>query len=629
MGQSPQSMETQKIRRIPGNILVWGMRETAFDPTEVPTDYLLLDAREHEGRVNYHAHLVLDDLEMVHSLIRDRGEEKVPIVLLSSDPYPTGLPSLMRDGLRVHVWMDDEGHWKELLGVHLDRIAREVVDQKVSSEVLDTLRRRHELFRHAVTAARVGVWDWDLETNELHLEPNIKALLGYNDHEIRNNLGDWMRHIHPADYRTVMEVSLACSEGLESSYEVEYRVRHRDGSLRWLYVRGELRETVGRRRIVGATTDITPLKKAEEALLEVEKRYRAVVDVQSEMICRTRHTGKITFVNTAFARFWKTTPEKLIGRNLLDLLPENRQEHARNYLSSFSTRDPEKSELIEIPLHNGEKRWIRWASKAIFDEIGNLLEIQSVGRDVTEQNLAREETLRSEARLRQVLDLLPAFVLLVDRDYRVRYANTRFREIFGDPGDKPCHQLLHDSNEPCRNCRVTRAMESGEPNQSELSTPDGRSWVVHDMPYEDPEGGPMVLEVGLDITDQKEMVFRLEETRGRLHQIVGQCPIILFALDINGVFTLSEGAGLASLGLQSGEVIGKSAFEIYASHPAILNQLKRAFGGECFSDTIDVEPGRTFQTWYSPIVEKGGQPVGVTGVSLDITEWVRQTEGEK
>lgn len=566
--------------------------------------------------------LLVGDSPSLPDQLRDAMTGNLPVVLLAASPPVEALVEAYEHGLFAHVDHDGEGAWRKLLPVQLRRAASQMRKKNATSEVLDTLRRRHDLFRHAVTAAHVGVWDWDLETNELHIESNLKELLGYADHEIRNNLNDWMRHIHPADYRLVMESTIACRDGDSETYEVEYRVRHRNGSLRWLYVRGALRETSGRRRIVGATTDITPLKEAESALLEVEKRYRAVVDVQTELICRTRRTGKITFVNAAFARFWNTSPEKLIGRNLLDLLPEEKQEHARNYLSSFSPQHTRKTELTEIPGRSGNSRWIRWSSNAIYDEIGNLLEIQSVGRDVTEQKLAREETLRSEARLRQILELLPAFVMLVGPDYSIRYVNTRFRDIFGDPGDDPCFKVLHGKDEPCPDCRITRAMKSGEPSQSELTTPDGRSWVVHDVLYQDPEGESMVLEVGLDITSHVETEKALDKTRDDLHRVVGHCPIVLFALDEEGRFTLSEGAGLTALGLDSGEVVGQLATDLYAGNTKVLEQLKRALAGEAFSEISTAGPGRTYRMWYSPIIDSDGKVRGTTGIALDITEWV-------
>ncbi|MCC5878129.1 MAG: PAS domain S-box protein [Candidatus Sumerlaeia bacterium] len=568
------------------------------------------------------AFLVIEDTDQLEAALAEGNERGIPVLLLAGDPSPDLLITAFENGLFAHVAVDEGGAWKKLLPIQLKRAVARVRERHHTSEVLDTLRRRHDLYHHAVSAAHVGVWDWDLETNELHIEANLKELLGYSDEEIRNNLNDWMRHIHPADYRMVMESAIACRDEGSTTYEVEYRVRHRNGSLRWLYVRGALRETAGRRRILGATTDITPLKQAEEALLEAEKRYRAVVDVQTELICRTRRTGKITFVNMAFARFWCTTPEELIGRNLLDLLPEDKQEQARNYLSSFSPQHTRKTELTEVPEKSGAKRWIRWSSNAIYDEIGNLLEIQSVGRDVTEQKLAREETLRSEARLRQILELLPAFVMLVGPDYSIRYTNSRFRDVFGDPGDQPCHKVLHGSDTPCPDCRITRALDSGESSQCELTTPDGRSWLVHDVLYKDPEGDSMVVEIGLDISSHVETEKALLKTRDDLHRVVGHCPIVLFALDEDGRFTLSEGAGLAALGLEPGQVVGQSAMELYKDNQVVLDQLKRALAGEAFSDLSTAGPGRTYRIWFSPIIDSEGLVCGTTGVALDITEWV-------
>ena len=79
-------------------------------------------------------------------------------------------------------------------------------------------------------------------------------------------------------------------------------------------------------------------------------------------------------------------------------------------------------------------------------------------------------------------------------------------------------------------------------------------------------------------------------------------PVVLFALDADGVFTLSEGRGLASLGLQPGEAVGRSALEMYHDVPEITRDVSRALAGETFSSTVEVA-GRSYETQYTPAVD--------------------------
>jgi len=102
---------------------------------------------------------------------------------------------------------------------------------------------------------------------------------------------------------------------------------------------------------------------------------------------------------------------------------------------------------------------------------------------------------------------------------------------------------------------------------------------------------------------------------------VATAPVVLFALDAEGRFTLSEGRALQKLGLQPGQVIGQSIFHLYSNYPLIIRDARRALAGEefsCFAELADV--GLSFETHWSPICGKDGRPAGAIGVAVDISE---------
>jgi PAS domain S-box-containing protein len=109
---------------------------------------------------------------------------------------------------------------------------------------------------------------------------------------------------------------------------------------------------------------------------------------------------------------------------------------------------------------------------------------------------------------------------------------------------------------------------------------------------------------------------------GRLLQVVDHAPLIIFATDRDGVFTLAEGRVLSSLGTTPGQAVGQSVFRIYQNHPGILHNMRRALAGESFTDVVEVGP-LVFETWYAPIAGPEG---GVLGVATDITERKRMQE---
>ncbi|MBU2489899.1 MAG: PAS domain-containing protein, partial [Proteobacteria bacterium] len=122
-------------------------------------------------------------------------------------------------------------------------------------------------------------------------------------------------------------------------------------------------------------------------------------------------------------------------------------------------------------------------------------------------------------RMFYVLESLPAFVYLRGADYTVRFANRVFRERFGEPDGQPCHQLLWNKEEPCEVCPMARVLETGDSVRMQWSpAPDGRIYDLYDYPFTDTNGEPLVLEMGMDVTERErarhELVLharRLEE----------------------------------------------------------------------------------------------------------------------
>ena len=129
-----------------------------------------------------------------------------------------------------------------------------------------------------------------------------------------------------------------------------------------------------------------------------------------------------------------------------------------------------------------------------------------------------------------------------------------------------------------------------------------------------------------DVTETRKVEETLRRLEERLRAVVASSPIVLFALDRDGVFTLSEGRGLAALGLEPGQVVGRSAFEIYHEHEAIVANLRRALCGEEFREEVDLG-ALTFETSYSPIRGPDGSVEGVIGVATDVTQH-RRLEGQ-
>lgn len=132
-----------------------------------------------------------------------------------------------------------------------------------------------------------------------------------------------------------------------------------------------------------------------------------------------------------------------------------------------------------------------------------------------------------------------------------------------------------------------------------------------------------------DISDRKQREAQLETINDRLDTIVSTLPVIVFAIDQDGTFTLSEGAALADLGHTPGEVVGKHVEDVYAEMPEILSTVERVLDGEFVRDTLEVG-GLVFESTYQPRFDEDGSVTGLVGVAIDVTDRIeRERELER
>jgi diguanylate cyclase (GGDEF)-like protein/PAS domain S-box-containing protein len=193
------------------------------------------------------------------------------------------------------------------------------------------------------------------------------------------------------------------------------RILRRDGSsIDAEVIANNLLDDPSVRGIVMTIRDITERTRAEQALRESdarlresEARYRAVVDDQIELVCRYRADTTITFVNQAFADFYGRTRHDLIGSLLTELRPLQARDDVVRRVHSFSAEnDLQTYEDWELGV-DGARRCYRWTDRSFLDERGAIVEIQSVGHDVTDERRAAILTANQADILEQVARGVP------------------------------------------------------------------------------------------------------------------------------------------------------------------------------------------------------------------------------
>ncbi|HYD46458.1 MAG TPA: PAS domain-containing protein [Phenylobacterium sp.] len=268
------------------------------------------------------------------------------------------------------------------------------------------LERRSERLAVAQEAAGVGIWDWDLVSGTAYWSPTFFRNVGL-DENLKAPSGDaLLEACHPDDRERMREVLRAAGRTGEK-WEMEYRVVHPDGEVRWILARGEGKvDAEGRpTRFLGVNIDITSQRLAEEQLRESEARFRALADSAPVLMWVTGRDGQREFVNKAYIAFMEADASYEAALALdwrTRLHPEDAarvvaDEHA--YDEALRTGAGPVVVEARFRRGDGEWRWMRAISQPRIDSTGAVTGFIGIAIDISNSKQA-------EADLKRINELL-------------------------------------------------------------------------------------------------------------------------------------------------------------------------------------------------------------------------------
>ncbi|MBN2516502.1 MAG: PAS domain S-box protein [Deltaproteobacteria bacterium] len=394
-------------------------------------------------------------------------------------------------------------------------VKKQTKELKEATDYLDNLIR----------SATAPIVVWNPERTVTIVNRSFEKMSGWMEAEM---IGQSMDVLFPDDTRSDSLRKVERTSRGEGDWEAEeIPIQHKDGTIRTVLWNSYNTYAEDGHTVVATFAqgdDITDRKYAEKALRESEEKYRAVVQAQTELICRYTSDWKLTFVNEEYCRYFNKKQEELIGTSFLPLIPE---EHRKSVVEEHNTLL--NSDIKEVKHEHqvisgtGEIRWQQWTNRAIFDDKNHLIEFQSVGRDITDLKMAEhalEETMKNLSMAQEMVHLgswswniITDEVLWSDETYRLFgfepkeidvTLNTYIRTVHPDDLEK----VQRD---------IQAALDNIKPYESEhrIIRTDGEVRIHHTQGEveRDIHGNPLKLAgIVQDITEQK----RAEEEKKQL-----------------------------------------------------------------------------------------------------------------
>jgi len=176
---------------------------------------------------------------------------------------------------------------------------------------------------------------------------------------------------------------------------------------------------------------IEQLQQSRLELKKSEDDYRAVVENQTELIARFLPDGTHVFANEAYCRYFGLPWPDILGHKAWPKVPREDRERLRLHFSSLSPGNPVASIEHRIITPDGQERWLQWNDHATFGPDGNVLEYQSVGRDITEKKVVEFDLVESEKKFRDLAKLLPQVIFETGPNGEIHYVNESAHQMFG------------------------------------------------------------------------------------------------------------------------------------------------------------------------------------------------------
>ncbi|MBS0337221.1 MAG: PAS domain-containing protein [Proteobacteria bacterium] len=513
-------------------------------------------------------------------------------------------------------------------------LTRDTTERKLADEALERTRRRLET---AIEAGRFGIWETDLVARQVYLSAGWSEMLGGTAGPTYARLEELTRLSHPDDLPRLQAAQRAAVRGGTGTYECSHRVRHADGSWRWVFSRGRITERGpdGRAlRMTGTNIDITAEMLARQSLREKEAELRTILDSVPAMIARIDRDYRIVYANRHYAASAGLTADSIAGRPVHEAIGHERAADSEPWFRRALAGETVTFKRMRTDDPAGPRHFDVALTPDV-DADGHVKGCFTLVTEFTETAKAQLVLRDKEAELRTILDSLPAMLCRMDRERRFVYANRRYADFLGVAAEsiigRTSAEVLGEERASTADAYVERVLSGQEASYTQvMASPAGgspRHFEIRLVPDRTADGAVRgYFRLTSEFTDTALAQEAIREKERELRHLLDSIPALVARTGMDEKYTYANRSFAAEYGATPDEIVGRSIVDLIG--PAFRSQLagylKRVESGE----TVEYERempavngrARQFHVYVAPDLGGSDAVRGAYIFGIDITE---------
>jgi hypothetical protein len=409
--------------------------KTVFDNTRIA--YVLLDVDLKVIKFNEPAKLMTKELfkkvVTLNSNLRDYFPEELRIIL--SKNWDRALAGDTVEYEKEYLHEDGTYHWYDIVYLPVKDKNKKVVNlilkfqdiTKRKSKEKQMLNFQEERFRFAIEGSNDGIWDWNISKNEVFFSLRWKKMLGYEDNDLKNEFKSWESNIHPEDKDRILNEVNTAFKNKNYIYEVEHRLKCKDGSYKWILARGKVIDWDGNKplRMSGTHSDISERKAMEEQIAQNEKMLSIILETLPVIVFAKdiKNDFKFSLWNKQAEEVFGLKASQCIGKNDFDFFSkEDAEFYRRKDIEAINNTG-----ILDIPHEIVESPkgpvHIHTLKTIVRDKEGEPLYLLGVSENISELKKINDTLKVSEERYRSLVENSPIIIMTIDKDEKVQFIN--------------------------------------------------------------------------------------------------------------------------------------------------------------------------------------------------------------